>query len=103
LVKKSVLLVYPSFFVNSGRCKSLSNTTSRELSFPAKVETFLLFEIVFVWQFLGRHDLFIKEHVEPESSSILKRRVLLTVPIVLAVKMVTGVLFFWAKTFGPRK
>ena len=61
------------------------------------METFLLLEIVLVWQFRGRHDLFIKEHVEPESSSILKRLLLLTVPIVLAVKMVTGVSFFGLK------
>jgi hypothetical protein len=77
-------------------------TTCLASSLPARVETFLLDAKGFVWQFLGKHDLLIKDMFDPESNKTLKMRLLRKVPIVLAVKIETGVSCRVGTTFGPR-
>jgi hypothetical protein len=91
------------FLSNSGSRISLIITTSFDVSFPAKVATFFCSVIAFVWQFLGKHALLIKEQFEPESNKTLKMRLLLMAPMVLAVSIETGVSWRDGTTFGPVK
>jgi hypothetical protein len=70
----------------------------------------LIYRLTFVQSLLqryllrGRHDFLISEQLDPESSSTLKRRLLLMATIVPPVQMVTGVLWrFGTPTIlGPR-
>jgi hypothetical protein len=82
---------------------SQSVTTCLDCSFPARVETFLVSAMSAKTTPLGRQDFLIIDTVAPESSSTRRSRRLLIVPIVLAVKIVTGFsLTGGLITFGPK-